>query len=63
MQDGSYALLAVDKVQGGDLSKVPAEQREALRQQMTRAYGTETTRELLELLKTKVKIKINTSRL
>ncbi|GGY19331.1 peptidylprolyl isomerase [Rhodanobacter panaciterrae] len=63
MQDGSYALLAVDKVQGGDLSKVPPEQREALRRQMTQAYGSETTRELIELLKTNVKIKINTSRL
>ena len=63
MQDGSYALLAVDKVQGGDLSKVPAEQRESLRQQMTQAYGSETTRELIDLLKAKVKIKINTSRL
>jgi len=63
MQDGGYALLAVDKVQGGDLSKVPAEQRESLRQQMAQAYGSETTRELIGLLKAKVKIKINTGRL
>jgi peptidyl-prolyl cis-trans isomerase D len=63
MQDGGYALLAVDKVQGGDLSKVPAEQRESLRQQMAQAYGSETTRELIGLLKAKVKIKVNTGRL
>lgn len=63
MQDGSYALLAVDKVQGGDLSKVPPEQRESLRRQMTQAYGSETTRELIDLLKAKTEIKINTSRL
>jgi len=63
MQDGSYALLAVDKVQGGDLSKVPAEQREALRRQITQAYGSETTRELIDLLKANVKIKVNPSRL
>jgi peptidyl-prolyl cis-trans isomerase D len=63
MQDGSYALLAVDKVQGGDLSKVPPEQRESLRRQMTQAYGSETTRELIELLRAKAEVKINTSRL
>ncbi|MDE2247511.1 MAG: SurA N-terminal domain-containing protein [Xanthomonadaceae bacterium] len=59
MHDGSYSLLAVDKVQGGDLSKVPADQRDALRNQMTQAYGSEATRELLESLKAKTKIKIN----
>jgi peptidyl-prolyl cis-trans isomerase D len=59
MQDGSYALLAVDKVQGGDLSKVTPEQRESLRRQMTQAYGSETTRELLELLRAKAEVKIN----
>jgi peptidyl-prolyl cis-trans isomerase D len=63
MQDGGYALLAVDKVQGGDLSKVPPEQRESLRQQIAQAYGSETTRELIGLLKANTKIKINTSRL
>ena len=59
MKDGSYALLAVDKVQDGDLSKVPPEQRDSLRQQMTQAYGGEATRELLELLRANAKIKIN----
>ena len=59
MHDGSYSLLAVDKVQGGDLSKVPADQRDALRNQMAQAYGSEATRELLESLKAKTKIKIN----
>ncbi|WP_158753346.1 SurA N-terminal domain-containing protein [Dyella sp. S184] len=61
MKDGTYALLAVDKVQGGDLSKIPPEQRDSLRQQMTQAYGAEATRELLELLKANTKIKINNS--
>ena len=61
MKDGTYALLAVDKVQGGDLSKVSPEQRDSLRQQMAQAYGAEATRELLELLKAKTKIKINNS--
>ena len=61
MKDGTYALLAVDKVQGGDLSKIPPEQRDSLRQQMTQAYVAEATRELLELLKANTKIKINNS--
>jgi peptidyl-prolyl cis-trans isomerase D len=63
MQDGSYVLLAVDKVQDGDLSKVPPEQRESLRQQMAQAYGYEATRELIDQLKAKTKIKINQQRL
>ena len=63
MQDGTFALLALDKVQGGDLSKVPADQRESLRRQMAQAYGSETTRELIDLLKAKAEIKINKTRL
>jgi peptidyl-prolyl cis-trans isomerase D len=63
MQDGSYVLLAVDKVQDGDLSKIPPEQRESLRQQMAQAYGYEATRELIDQLKAKTKIKINQQRL
>ncbi|WP_426699787.1 SurA N-terminal domain-containing protein [Rhodanobacter sp. Col0626] len=59
MHDGTFVLLAVDKVQGGDLSKVPPEQRESLRQQMAQAYGSEATRELIDLLRAKTEIKIN----
>ncbi|KRE87041.1 peptidylprolyl isomerase [Rhodanobacter sp. Soil772] len=63
MLDGTYALLAVDKVQDGDLSKVLPEQRESLRQQMAQAYGYEATRELIDQLKAKAEIKINEQRL
>ena len=59
MQDGTFALLAVDKVQDGDLSKVPPEEHDALRQQMAQAYGAEATRELIEQLRAKTKIQIN----
>ena len=61
MGGGSFALLAVDKVQGGDLTKVTPDQRDALRHQMVQAYGSEATRELLEMLRSKAKIKINKS--
>jgi peptidyl-prolyl cis-trans isomerase D len=61
MKDGTYALLAVDKVQDGDLTKVPPEQRESLRQQMSQAYGSEATRELVDALRVKAKIKLNKS--
>lgn len=63
MQDGSYALLAVDKVQGGDLSKVTPEQLQSLRQQMAQAYGFEARREMLQVLRAKTEIKINKSQL
>ncbi len=59
MGDGIFALLAVDKVQAGDLAKVTDDQRDTLRQQMAQAYGSEATRELLEMLRSKTKIKIN----
>lgn len=59
MHDGTYAVLALDKVQPGDLSTVSAEQREALRQQMAQAYAVESTRELVDLLRAETKIKYN----
>jgi peptidyl-prolyl cis-trans isomerase D len=61
MKDGTYALLAVDKVQDGDLSKLSPPERDSLRQQMTQVYGTEATREMIEVLRTKSKIKLNKS--
>jgi peptidyl-prolyl cis-trans isomerase D len=63
MGDGGFALLAVDKVQSGDLSKISADQREALSHQMTQAYGSEATRELLEMLRAKTKIEISKDRM
>jgi peptidyl-prolyl cis-trans isomerase D len=63
MLDGNYALLAVDKVQDGDLTKLLPEQRESLRQQMAQAYGYEAARELIDHLKAKTEIKINKQRL
>ena len=59
LKNGTYALLSVDKVQAGDLAKVPPEQRDVMRQQMAQAYGFEATRELVDLLRSKAKIKIN----
>jgi peptidyl-prolyl cis-trans isomerase D len=59
LNDGSHALLALDKVQAGDLAQVTAEQREVLRQQMAQAYAAEATREMLSELRGKVKIKYN----
>jgi len=49
----------VDKVQDGDLSKIPPEEHDALRQQMAQAYGAEATRELIDQLRAKTKIQIN----
>ena len=63
MHDGSYALLAVDKVQGADLSKVTPEQRDMLRQQMIRAYGAVATDELIKSLRNSTEIKIAKDRM
>lgn len=63
MPDGSYALAAVDKVQGADMGKVTPEQREMLKQQMAQAYAVESTHEFLDVLKSKVDIKVAKNRL
>lgn len=63
MKDGSYALLAVDKVQGADMSKLPPGQFDMLRQQMGRAYGTVATDELIKALRRTTEIKIAKDRM
>ncbi|WP_445146915.1 SurA N-terminal domain-containing protein [Dyella sp. Tek66A03] len=63
MRDGSFAVVAVDKVQDGDLSKVTPEQRTMLRTQMAQAYGAIATHEFIEALKAKTEIKIATERM
>ena len=59
MGDGGFAMVAVDKVQPGDLTKITAEDRGLLHRQMAQAYAGEATRELLQALRAKTKIKIN----
>lgn len=61
MKDGAYALLAVNKVQDGDLSKVTPEQRTALRRKMEQAYAHEAQQELIQALKGKTKVVYNKS--
>jgi peptidyl-prolyl cis-trans isomerase D len=63
LPEGAYALLAVDKVQDGDLSKVTAEQRKRLRQSMVDAYGNVATREFIDALKAKTEVKIAKDRM
>lgn len=63
LPDDSYALLAVDKVQDADLSKVTTEQRDALRQSMIKAYGTVATNGFISELKSRVKIKVAADRM
>ncbi len=61
--DGNYALVAVDKVQEGDLSKITFEQRDALRAQMAQAYGILATQAFIDALKAKTDIKIAADRM
>lgn len=59
MHDGTYAVLALDKVQPGDLSAVTSVMRDTVRQQMAQAYAVEATRELVDMLRAETKIKYN----
>jgi peptidyl-prolyl cis-trans isomerase D len=60
---GVYALIALDKVQDGDLSKVTAQQRDALRSEMSQVYGGISTQGLIDILRAKTEIKIATDRM
>ncbi|MGN6740543.1 SurA N-terminal domain-containing protein [Dyella sp.] len=63
MADGSYALLALDKVEGADMSKVRPEDLKVLRGQMVKAYGTEAAYEFIEQEKAANEITIAKDRL
>jgi peptidyl-prolyl cis-trans isomerase D len=63
LPEGAYALLAVDKVQDGDLSKVTQEQRRMLRQSMIGAYGSVATQGFLDALRATTEIKVAKERM
>ncbi|WP_329740552.1 SurA N-terminal domain-containing protein [Dyella sp. A6] len=63
VSDGVYAVLALDKVQPGDLSKITPSDRAQLRMSMARAYGNMATDAFIKALKAKTKIKIVASRM
>lgn len=63
MNDGSYALLALDKVEGADMSKVTAQERSTLKAQMVKAYGNEAAHEFIDQLRSATTIEIAKSRL
>jgi peptidyl-prolyl cis-trans isomerase D len=63
LPEGAYALVAVDKVQDGDLAKVTPEQRKMLRQSMLAAYGNVATEGFIDALKAKTEIKIAKERM
>lgn len=63
LPDGSFDLLAVDKVQGADLSKITPDDRNSLRTQMLQTFGAMQTNGLIEALKASSSIKIAAERM
>jgi len=63
LPDGSFDLLALDKVEGADLSKMTPEDRNSLRTQMQQTFGAMQTNGLIEALKATADIKIATDRM
>lgn len=61
--DGSFSLLALDKVEGADMSKIRPEELEMLRNQMVKAYGAEATQEFIGQLRSQTEITIFKERL
>lgn len=63
LDHGTYAVLAVDKVEAGDLSKMTADDRQQLYRQMVQAYGGLETQGFVDMLKAKTKIEIAKDRM
>lgn len=63
LADGSFSLLALDKVKGADMSKIRPEEREVLRGQMAKAYGAEATQEFISQLRSQTEITVYKERL
>ena len=63
MGDGSFDLVALDKVEGADMSKIRPEERPVLRAQMAKAYGTEASYEFIGQLKDRTEITVAKDRL
>ncbi|GAB2570857.1 peptidyl-prolyl cis-trans isomerase [Dyella jejuensis] len=63
LDHGTYAVLAVDKVEGGDLSKFTADDRQQLYRQMMQAYGGVETQGFVDMLKSNTKIEIAKDRM
>ena len=63
LDHGTFAVLAVDKVEAGDLSKMTADDRQQLYRQMVQAYGGVETQGFVDMLKAKTKIEIAKDRM
>lgn len=63
LDHGTYAVLAVDKVEAGDLSKMTTDDRQQLYRQMVQAYGGIETQGFVDLLKAKTKIEMARDRM
>ncbi|HSX65664.1 MAG TPA: peptidyl-prolyl cis-trans isomerase, partial [Pseudoxanthomonas sp.] len=61
--NGTYAVFVVDKVNEADLSELPAEQREALKQQLTQLGGMSATQAYVDAMRKQFKVKIIEERL
>ena len=63
MGNGVYAVLAVDKVQPGDLSKITADERREQYREMMQYYGVLETNGFVDMMKANTKIQIATDRM
>lgn len=63
LEHGAYAVLALDKVEPGDLSKLTADDRQQLYRQMVQVYGGVETQGFVDMLKAKTKIEIAKDRM
>lgn len=61
--NGAYAIFAVTKVTDGDVSKVPAEQRDGMKQQLMQLGGGVTTQAYVDAMRKQFKVTVMEDRL
>ncbi|MEJ7747326.1 MAG: peptidyl-prolyl cis-trans isomerase [Luteimonas sp.] len=63
LDDGSYVVFAVSKVQAGDLASMPAQQRTLLQQQLVQVNGQEAAQNYVSALRRQMKTLVAEDRL
>ncbi len=61
--NGAYAVFAVTKVSDGDLSKVPADQREGMKQQLIQLAGGMSSQAFVDAMRKQFKVQVMEERL
>lgn len=63
LEDGSFAVFTVDKVNPGDVGKIPQAQREQFRQQLAQVYAAAEVRDYVSRMRQQFKVEVHEDRI